>query len=65
MMKSLIKSMTKLITTTALLTIVLSAFGNAQTFSPKKPATPTAVASATPQNTQKKATLPTMEEVEA
>ena len=65
MMKSPIKSMTKPMTTTALLTIVLFAFGNAQTASPKKPATHTAVAPATPQSTQKKATLPTMEEVEA
>jgi protein-disulfide isomerase len=65
MMKALIISMTKLMTTTALLTIVLFAFGNAQTAAPKKPATRPASAPATPQSTQKKATLPTMEEVEA
>jgi protein-disulfide isomerase len=63
MMKSLIKPMTKLMT--ALLTIVLFAFGNAQTASPKKPATRPASAPQTPQSTQKKAALPTMEEVEA
>lgn len=61
MMKALIKSMT----TTALLTIVLFAFGNAQTASPKKPATRPASAPATPQSAQKKAALPTTEEVEA
>ncbi len=65
MMKALIISMTKRMTTTALLTIVLFAFGNAQTAAPKKPATRPASAPATPQSTQKKATLPTMEEVEA
>ena len=61
MMKSVIKPMT----TTALLTIALFAFGNAQTALPKKPATHSTAAAATPQNTQKKAALPTMEEVEA
>ena len=65
MMKALIISMTKLMTTTALLTIVLFAFGNAQTASPKKPATRPVSAPQTPQSTQKKAALPTMEEVEA
>ena len=65
MMKSLIISMTKPMTTTALLTIVLFAFGNAQTASPKKPATRRLALLQTPQSTQKKAALPTMEEVEA
>ena len=59
-MKALIISMTKLMTTTALLTIVLFAFGNAQTASPKKPATRPASAPQTPQSTQKKAALPTV-----
>jgi protein-disulfide isomerase len=63
MMKALIISMTKLMT--ALLTIVLFAFGNAQTASPKKPATRPVSAPQTPQSTQKKAALPTVEEVEA
>src|SRR5438270_8777462 len=63
MMKALIKPMI----TTALLTIVLFAFGvaDAQTASPKKPATHTSSAAASPQSTQKKAALPTVEEVEA
>jgi protein-disulfide isomerase len=60
--------------TTALLTFILFAFGmaNAQTASakkqaasPKKPATQTGSTPAAPQSTQKKAALPTMEEVEA
>jgi protein-disulfide isomerase len=68
MMKSLIKTMF------VLLTLILFTFGmaNAQAASPKKPTTSpdkTAAhkpaASATPQNAQKKAALPTMEEVEA
>jgi protein-disulfide isomerase len=72
-MKSMGKLMTKLMTA-ALLTFILCAFGgaNAQsapakkpTASPKKPATQTASAVASPQSTQKKAALPTMEEVEA
>lgn len=51
---------------TALLTLILLAFGmgNAQTTSPKKPATQAAGAPATPQGTQKKAALPTMEEID-
>src|SRR5438309_6270703 len=63
MMKALIKPMT----TTALLTTVLFAFGmaDAQTASPKKPATHAASAAASPQSTQKKAALPTTDEVEA
>lgn len=69
MMKSVMKLMT-----TALLTFILFAFGmaNAQTASakkqaasPKKPATQTGSTPAPPQSTQKKAALPTMEEVEA
>lgn len=62
MMKSVMKLMT-----TALLTFILFAFGmaDAQTASPKKPATHSTGAPATPQVTQKKAALPTMEEVEA
>ena len=53
--------------TTALLTFVFFAFGmaNAQTATPKKPATHTSSSAAAPQSTQKKAALPTMEEVEA
>ena len=53
--------------TTALLTFVFFAFGmsNAQTAAPKKPATHTSSSAAAPQSTQKKAALPTMEEVEA
>lgn len=53
--------------TIALLTLVFIAFGmaNAQTASPKKPATRTASAPAAPQATQKKADLPTVEDVEA
>ena len=53
--------------TTALLTFIFFAFGmaNAQTAAPKKPATHTASSAAAPQSTQKKAALPTMEEVEA
>jgi protein-disulfide isomerase len=52
--------------TSALLTFFFFAFGiaNAQTTSPKKPATRTAGAMATPQGTQRKAALPTGEEVE-
>lgn len=65
MMKALIISMTKLMTTTALLTIVLFVFGNAQTAAPKKPATHTTSAPQSPQSTQKKAALPSVEEVEA
>ncbi len=62
MMKSIMKTMTK-----ALLTLIFFAFGlvNAQTASPKKPATHSTDAAATPQSTQKKAALPTTEEVEA
>jgi len=65
--------MTKLMTA-ALLTSILLAFGIAnaqtapakkQTASPKKPATQSTSAAATPEGTQKKAALPTMEEVEA
>src|SRR5579864_85227 len=61
-MKSMIKLMP-----TALLTFIVFAFGlaNAQTASPKKPATHTASTPAAPQSTQKKAALPTVEEVEA
>jgi len=53
--------------TTALWTLIFFAFGmaNAQTASPKKPATRTSSTAAAPQSTQKKAALPTMEEVEA
>ena len=49
------------------LTFIFLAFGvaNAQTASPKKPATHTSGSAAAPQSTQKKAALPTMEEVEA
>ena len=63
MMKALIKPMT----ITALLTIVLFAFGmaDAQTAPPKKPATHASSAAASPQSTQKKAALPTTDEVEA
>lgn len=66
MMKSIMKSPMKL-TTNTLLTLIFFAIGivNAQTASPKKTATHTASAPATPQSTQKKAALPTMEEVEA
>jgi protein-disulfide isomerase len=62
MMKSMIKLMT-----TALFTLVLFTFGmaNAQTASPKKQTAHSTSAPATPQGTQKKAALPTMEEVEA
>jgi protein-disulfide isomerase len=62
MMKTVMKLMTA-----ALLTLTLFAFGmaKAQTAPPKKPATHTAAAPATPQSTQKKAALPTTEEVEA
>jgi hypothetical protein len=69
MMKSVMKLMTA-----ALLTLILFAFGmaNAQTASakkqaasPKKSATQTGSTPAAPQSTQKKAALPTMEEVEA
>ena len=65
MMKSIIKLMIKSMTP-ALLTFTVLALGmlNAQTASPKKPATHTASAPATPQATQKKAALPTVEEVE-
>ena len=54
-------------TTNTLLTLMFFAFGlvNAQTASPKKPATHSTAAAATPQSAQKKAALPTMEEVEA
>jgi len=53
--------------TTALLTFIFFAFGaaNAQTASPKKTATHTSSTAAAPQSAQKKAALPTMEEVEA
>ena len=66
MMKPNLMMKPKLITT-ALLTFILFAFGmaNAQTASPKKPATHTSSTAAAPQSTQKKAALPTMEEVEA
>jgi protein-disulfide isomerase len=66
------KSMIKL-TTTVLLTFILLVFGIAnaqtapakkQTASPKKPATSSASAAASPQSAQKKAALPTVEEVE-
>jgi protein-disulfide isomerase len=52
--------------TSALLTFFFFAFGiaNAQTTSPKKPATRTAGGMATPQGTQRKAALPTVDEVE-
>ncbi len=52
--------------TSALLTFFFFVFGiaNAQT-SPKKTAAQTAISPATPQGTQKKAALPTVEEVEA
>src|SRR5579859_792883 len=62
MMKSVMKLMTA-----ALLTLTFFAFSmaNAQTASPKKPATRTASTPAAPQTTQKKAALPTTEEVEA
>jgi protein-disulfide isomerase len=61
MMKSVMK-----LTTAALLTLAFFTFGmaNAQTATPKKPATHTAGVPATPQGTQKKAALPTVEEVE-
>jgi protein-disulfide isomerase len=50
----------------ALLTLLLlaSGMGNAQTAAPKKPATRTAGVPAAPQGTQKKAALPTAEEIE-
>src|SRR6476646_5828656 len=66
MMKPNLMMKPKLITT-ALLTSIFFAFGmaNAQTASPKKPATHTSSTAAAPQSTQKKAALPTMEEVEA
>jgi protein-disulfide isomerase len=53
--------------TIALLSLLVIAFGtaNAQTASPKKPATHTSSSAAAPQSTQKKTALPTMEEVEA
>jgi protein-disulfide isomerase len=62
MMKSTIPLMT-----TAFLTFIIfvSGRGNAQTDSPKKSATRTTSAPQTPQSTQKKAALPTVEEVEA
>jgi protein-disulfide isomerase len=52
---------------TALFTLIVFAFSlvNAQTAAPKKPATHSTSSPATPQSTQKKAALPTMEEVEA
>jgi protein-disulfide isomerase len=52
--------------TSALLMLVFFAFGvaDAQTASPKKPVTHTSSAAASPQSTQKKAALPTAEEVE-
>jgi protein-disulfide isomerase len=52
---------------TALLVLIISTFGvaNAQTAAPKKTATHTTSSAAAPQSTQKKAALPTMEEVEA
>jgi protein-disulfide isomerase len=51
----------------AVLTLICFVFGiaNAQTTSPKKPATRTPGAPATPQGTQRKAALPTVDEVEA
>jgi protein-disulfide isomerase len=66
MMKSITKSSMKL-KATALLTLIVFAFSlvNAQTAAPKKPATHSTSSPATPQSTQKKAALPTMEEVEA
>jgi protein-disulfide isomerase len=66
MMKSIMKFPMKL-KTNVLLALIAFAFGllNAQTASPKKPATHSTAASATPQSAQKKAALPTMEEVEA
>lgn len=66
MMKAIMKSPMKL-NTNVLLTLIFFAFGlmNAQTAAPKKPATHSATAAATPQATQKKAALPTKEEVEA
>jgi protein-disulfide isomerase len=62
MMKTVMKLMTA-----ALLPLTFFAFGmaNAQTALPKKPATRPASAPQTPQSTQKKAALPTTEEVEA
>lgn len=55
------------LTTIALVTLIFAAFGsvNAQTASPKKPATHSTAAPATPESAQKKVALPTMEEVEA
>jgi protein-disulfide isomerase len=66
MMKSIMKSPMKL-KATALFTLIVFAFSlvNAQTAAPKKPATHSTSSPATPQSTQKKAALPTMEEVEA
>jgi protein-disulfide isomerase len=65
-MKSKIISMTKLMTT-ALLSFIFFVFGlaNAQTASPKKPATRAVSAAQAPQSTEKKLALPTVEEVEA
>jgi protein-disulfide isomerase len=62
MMKSIMKSNTKV-----LLTLIFFAFGmlNAQTASPKKPASHAASTPQTSPGTQKKLALPTMEEVEA
>ena len=53
--------------TLALLTLAFFPFGiaNTQTTSPKKPATRTTSAPAAPQSTQRKAALPTVEEVES
>jgi protein-disulfide isomerase len=61
------KLMNPKLMTTALLALIISAFGmaNAQTAAPKKPATHTSNSAASPQSTQKKAALPTVEEVEA
>src|SRR4051812_46049886 len=65
MMKSQIELMTKSMTT-AFFTLILFAVGmlNAQTASPKKSVTHTASAAATPQAAQRKAALPTTEEIE-
>lgn len=62
----MVKSIMKLMIA-ALLTFIVFAFdvANAQTAAPKKPATHTSSSAAAPQSTQKKAALPTMEEVEA
>src|SRR3954451_21284699 len=64
MMKSQIELMTKSMTTAFFTLILAVGMLNAQTASPKKSVTHTASAAATPQAAQRKAALPTTEEIQ-